>query len=358
MIHKGKATKEGKQYYFRLVYRDGFGNRKDKMSGKYLTKKEAQEAELLFKLKLKECASSSLTVKELYTLYLIKKKEELKPTSYSKLCNLCKYFQVLDNIKVCNIGLIHINKLKENLRGSVPYKNKVLTTFICIIKFGNKYYDSSMDCIRYIDLFVDNSLKKEMEFYTMDEYNKFRSVINDPIWLLFFDMLYYLGFRKGELQALTWHQIDFNKSELTISQSLTTKIKGLEFLIQTPKTKSSIRTLPVPKSILERLEKVKSEASIYKDFSCNWFVFGNVIPIKDTTIEVHKNKYCELAGIKKIRIHDFRHSCASMLINKGASIQLVSKYLGHSSIDITLRVYTHLYSNELLEIKKALDCFI
>ena len=62
-----------------------------------------------------------------------------------------------------------------------------------------------------------------------------------------------------------------------------------------------------------------------------------------------------MAGVKQIRIHDFRHSCASLLINKGASIQLVSKYLGHSNINITLATYTHLYQSELEDIKKTLD---
>lgn len=63
-------------------------------------------------------------------------------------------------------------------------------------------------------------------------------------------------------------------------------------------------------------------------------------------------------NLRKIRIHDFRHSCASLLINKGASIQLVSKYLGHASIDITLKTYTHLYKSELDNIKVVLDNII
>lgn len=359
MIKKGNPTKDGKQYYFRLVYRDSFGNRKDKMSGKFMTKKEAQDAEFLFLLKNKENASISMNFKELYNLYLIKKKEELKPTTYVKLVNICKYFNVLDNIKVNDIKLEHINKLKENLKGSITYKNKILGTFKCVISFGNKYYNTSTECIKFCDKFVNTSLdKKEMEFFTIDEYKSFRSVIDDSTWLLFFDMLYYLGFRKGELQALTWKQIDLKKNELTINQSLTTKLKGIEYLLQTPKTKNSIRTLPIPKGVLDRLKVLKNDISEYSDFSSDWFVFGNSIPFKDTTIEKHKNKYCELSNNKKIRIHDFRHSCASLLINQGASIQLVSKYLGHSSIDITLRIYTHLYDNELLDIKKTLDLIV
>ena len=65
-------------------------------------------------------------------------------------------------------------------------------------------------------------------------------------------------------------------------------------------------------------------------------MFGGIEPLKDTTIEAHKNKNCKLSGVKQIRIHDFRHSCASLLIKNGASISLVAKYLGHSDISTTL----------------------
>ena len=93
----------------------------------------------------------------------------------------------------------------------------------------------------------------------------------------------------------------------------------------------------------------------YKDFSNSWLVFGVNDPYGNTTICNIKNRYCKLAGVKQIRIHDFRHSAASLLINKGASIQLVSKYLGHANINITLATYTHLYQSELDDIKKTLD---
>jgi site-specific recombinase XerD len=68
-----------------------------------------------------------------------------------------------------------------------------------------------------------------------------------------------------------------------------------------------------------------------------------------------KNKYAKEANVKQIRIHDFRHSCASVLINNGASIMIVAKYLGHSKIDQTLNTYSHLFKNKLDEIVQTLD---
>lgn len=69
-----------------------------------------------------------------------------------------------------------------------------------------------------------------------------------------------------------------------------------------------------------------------------------------------KNSYCDLTPSKKrIRIHDFRHSCASLLINKGASIALVSKYLGHADVSITLKTYTHMFKSELTKMTDILN---
>lgn len=84
-------------------------------------------------------------------------------------------------------------------------------------------------------------------------------------------------------------------------------------------------------------------------------MFRNSIPFKETTIQSKKNYYCKLANVKQIRIHDFRHSCASLLINQGASISLVSKFLGHTNITITLNTYTPMFKSELNDITNLLN---
>ena len=104
------------------------------------------------------------------------------------------------------------------------------------------------------------------------------------------------------------------------------------------------------KKLAEGLKLLQEKAKTKKHYTDKWFVFGDELPFKETTIQVRKNKYCKLADVKQIRIHDFRHSCASFLIQNGASIVLVSKYLGHSKISVTLDIYTHLYDNELKKV--------
>ena len=76
-------------------------------------------------------------------------------------------------------------------------------------------------------------------------------------------------------------------------------------------------------------------------------MFGNIDPLAVTTLLDRKTKNAFMARVKVIRIHDFRHSCASLLIDSGANITLVAKYLGHSKIDETLNTYSHMYQNRL-----------
>ena len=71
-----------------------------------------------------------------------------------------------------------------------------------------------------------NTLKKEVDFYTLDEYKTFDSAISDFEWHVFFEILYYLGIRQGEIQALNWHDINLDKDLLSINKTLTSKIKG------------------------------------------------------------------------------------------------------------------------------------
>lgn len=78
-------------------------------------------------------------------------------------------------------------------------------------------------------------------------------------------------------------------------------------------------------------------------------------PLPETTLRDRKTKNTVRAGVKDIRIHDFRHSCASLLIDNGANITLVAKYLGHAKIDETLNTYSHMYQNRLENIVQIIE---
>lgn len=346
-------TKDGRKYFFRIKYKDIFGISHDYSSPKYLTKKEAEHEEAIYRINIsnKTINTNNPTLEIVfYEFYEIKKKQ-VKVQTLRGIMQEYTHLKSLSKFKMNDLNLNHYNKFisyLDRLELTCTYKNKILGLLRRLIIYANKYYNTSTALLKYIENYHDPAaIKKEMQFFTYDEYKKFDSVIDSFEWHVFFEVLYFMGLRQGECQALTWNDIDFNKKTISISKTLTSKVKGIGYLITSPKTKNSIRVLPLPKSVLNDLKTLNNNALNFKDYSSNWFVFGNSIPFKETNITNKKNLYCQKAGVKQIRIHDFRHSCASLLINNNATPILVSKYLGHSKVSITLNTYSHLFKSEL-----------
>lgn len=356
-----KPTKDGRQYFFRIKYKDIFGVTHDYTSKKFKGKAEAEHEEAVYRIKILErkTNTSNVTIDNIFNEYIEDKKKKVKKQTILKDLTLYKHLYCIQNIKINKIDLSIYKKFNNyinNLNFGIPYKNKILGLFKRLIIYSNKYYNTSNDILKFIENFKEvNVMKKEMNFFTYEEYKKFDSIITEFDYHTFFEMLYFLGLRQGECCALNWKDVNFINKTVSINKTITTKIKGEKWTISTPKTKSSIRILPLTKNLLNDLKIMYNNAKQYTDFKKDWFVFGNIEPFKETTIQKKKNDYCNLAGLKQIRVHDFRHSCASLLINKGASISLVSKYLGHSDIATTLNIYTHIYQDELNNMTKILD---
>lgn len=361
MSIKKRKTKTGVKYSFTLRYKDIFGSSKQYTSKGYETLKEAKQEEAKFRIKVEEnkVSTSSLTFNQIFIEYLEYRKKDMKVQSIKKLENLYKIFEPIGDKK---ISIFNINDYKqfviwiESKGYSIEYNNKIIGLLKRLIRYSTKFYNTSDNMLNFIENFKEpNKMKKEMEFFTYEEFQKFISVIDELDYKTFFEFLYYLGLRQGECCALTWNDISFTKKEVSINKTLTTKLKGQLYTVSSPKTVNSNRSLPIPLKLIKPLEELKERAIKKKYFNDNWFVFGDELPFRETTIQIRKNKYCKQAGVKQIRIHDFRHSCASFLIQNGASIVLVSKYLGHSKISVTLDIYTHLYKSELLEVSKMID---
>ena len=360
-IQKRTATKDGRQYVFLIKYKDIYGKVVHYTSPKYKTRKEAELEEAKFKIKVSEnkITSSSVTFNQVFIEYCEYRKKDMKIQSINKMINLYKQFEPIDNLKVndFNISVYRQFRLYIEQKGySIEYSNKIIGLLKRLLSYSGKYYNTSVEMLKFIDNFKEpNRMKKEMQFFTYEEYKKFESVIDEFDYKVFFETLYYLGLRQGEACGLQFKDIDFNKKEVSINKTLTTKLKGQLYTISSPKTANSNRTLPIPLKLLKEYQELNKQAKMKKYYNDNWFVFGNELPFRESTIQARKNKYCKLAEVKQIRIHDFRHSCASFLIQHGASIVLVSKYLGHAKISITLDTYTHLYKSELLEVSNIID---
>ncbi len=360
-IYKKEKDKQGKQWIYQINYTDITGNYKSKKSKRFMTKREAEKAETIFKSGIGENKQkSSITFNSIYEDYLTHKRKEVKIQTMIKIESQYRYIsKYLGNIKIDRLTIKAYTQFKNELdtlesRGkplSTVYKNKIHQLVKNMLLYTKKFHGTYSDAPEICGPFKNsNEFAKEQDFYTYDEYMMFRSNITSVVWIAFFDTLYYCGLRYGEANALKWSDIDFDKKQIKITKTVTTKIKGVAYHISTPKTKSSIRTLPIANTLLDSLKTLKNHYELYIAFSKNWFVFGGVKPLSDTTTTNEKNKYSELAHLRQIRLHDFRHSCASLLINSNANITVVAKYLGHSKIDMTLNTYSHMYKSKLDEV--------
>ena len=149
--------------------------------------------------------------------------------------------------------------------------------------------------------------------------------------------------RKGEINALKWSDIEGDI--IHVRRSVAQKLKGGD--VETPpKNKSSYRDLQMPDPLIAILKEHKDRQKKVDGFNDGFRVCGGPQCLRDTSLD-HKNRFfAEQAGLPRIRIHDFRHSHASLLANEGINIQEIARRLGHSKIEITWNTYSHLYPRE------------
>ena len=238
---------------------------------------------------------------------------------------------------------------------AIKTKNGYHKFFKEILNYGTRWHDFNFTQIyNKMEKFVDpNALPKEMEFYTLEEFKKFISYEDEIFFKAAFEVLYFCGLRLGELIGLTWDNIDFVYMTLVGKKNVVT-VDGKVY-VTTPKSKKSVRTIPLTKTLADDLKILKGNCKKYFGFNNKWYVFGDIKPITQERMRVRKNLLAEKSGVKPIRLHDFRHSCASLLINNGANIMIVAKYLGHTKIDETLNTYSHLFKNKMEDIVKIMN---
>ena len=187
---------------------------------------------------------------------------------------------------------------------------------------------------------------KEMLFWTKEEYLKFADVMMDKTRSYYaFEMLYWCGVRMGELLALTPADFDFERQTVTINKSYQ-RLKGRD-VITSPKTVKSNRTIKMPKFLCEEMQDY---IRMLYDIGENKRIFQ----ITKSYLHHEMDRGAKVAGVKRIRIHDLRHSHISLLIEMGFSALAIADRVGHESIDITYR-YAHLFPNKQTEMANQLD---
>ncbi len=362
-VRKTKTpTKDGRSWIFEARYSTLTEKNKRYTSGKYSTKKEALEAERTFLMEHGNVKTNDMTFRTLCDKYCDYQQDKVKGTTLHTYEARKKYLDIIMDIKLTKFdtncySLWRKEMLKLDLTETT--KNDAQKFLKILLNFATRWYGFNFNEVYpKIEPFrnPNGAPKEEMKFFTYDEFKKFISVENDIRFKVGFEILYYCGTRRGELLGLTWKHVNFEKHEISIKQNLVPDhTHKSNYLITTPKTKSSIRTIPMTKVLEDDLKLLKEESKKIYGFKEDWFVLGYEEPMTKSALRDRKNKNCKKAEVQQIRLHDFRHSCASLLISKGANVTLVARYLGHAKVDETLNTYSHFFKSDLDEIVSKLD---
>ncbi len=291
---------------------------------------------------------------KLYTIiddYLELTEKRLTHGSYTKIKGVLNktikvYAKNKDISKINELDCRSFRENIQNLNYSTAHKNYILNCYKALFKHARIYYKVSNNPTYVLESFkktFDEKMKnkkKELNIWNENDFNKFISQITKNNYKHLFILLFYTGMRLGEALALNWN--DFTNTTISINKSLTRKTNKGTYEIKDTKTVSSIREIDLGYNLSEILKLYKESEEKICAFNNNWFMFGRVTPLPYTSIEREKENAIKKANIRRIRIHDFRHSHASNLIAKGVNIVAVSKRLGHSDINMTLSIYTHL----------------
>lgn len=363
-LKENKRTRDGRSWVF-IQYSKGLdGKRHQYQSQAYFTKEEATKAELEYLDKYKDVeVNPHMTFKEAYTLYYEYQKDKIKDSTLKTYRDRIKYMGLLDNIELVNLNWEHYQKWRSQMNKTNlcdKYKTDIQKFIKQVLNFAEKQWDFNLrKFYNKLEPFkTPGAIKKEMDFYEPQEFFQYISVINDLRDKCLFETLYYCGLRRSEARGLQWRHIDFKNHTLTIAQqvlNLAGNNASSSWYIASPKTESSNRTIPVPEVLLKDLAELKKSNERFSKFKQTWFVFGDDTPITYHQIYSRNNNYCKKAGLRHIRIHDFRHSCASALISAAAPITAVSNYLGHSETTETLETYTHLVKKDYANVPKFFD---
>ena len=340
--------KERGTYYFITRIPTEYGTKQIKRRG-FKTRAEAKKAEAKFLLEFEEglINEENPTFEYVADQYLEWYKRRRKTSSYIKIESIVRVNlkPVFGKKRINDIKNRDIRRFQDDLidaNYSVHHIKKIHQVLSTIFNFAIKEEYTNNNPAREVGN-VDIEEKQHVDFWTLEEFKEFISEVDDFKYKTLFMTLYYSGMRKGELSALTWKDIDFENNTINIDKT------AYNTNVTTPKTKSSIRTITMPKYVMNMLKQLKMIKTPKQKL--DYFVFGDMYDhLPATTLDRYYHKYLEKVKVKKIRIHDFRHSHASYLINKGAIPAIVAKRLGHKDVATTLNIYSHLYPSTEKEI--------
>ena len=341
-------------WYVMVRYTNWKGEHKQKCKRGFQTRREAQEWEHTFQMQMSSDMDMSFeTFVEIYTRDI---KPRLKETTWltkehiirTKLLP-CFGKRKLSEISTKDVIAWQNELLAHRDEQKKPYSAVYLKTMhnqlSAIFNHAVRFYGlRNNPAAQAGNMGVEQ--RKEMLFWTKEEYQRFAEAMMDkPASFYAFEMLYWCGIREGELLALTPADFDFENGTVRINKSYQ-RLHG-EDVITTPKTKKSNRTIKMPQFLCDEMQDyLKMLYALKKK--------DRIFTITKSYLHHEMDRGAKEAGVKRIRIHDLRHSHISLLIDMGFSAVAIADRVGHESIEITYR-YAHLFPSKQTEMADKLD---
>lgn len=343
-----------KTWWCKFYYTDYTGEKKQKKKRGFKLQREAKEWERTFLEKQQSDITMSLSA--FTTLYIDDMRTRLRTTTINNKERLIKdkIIPAFGKMRLCDITPTMIRKWQNDIMTTLNGNGQPFTqTYIkcinnqlsAIFNYAVRYYGLNQNPCRIAGT-IGKSKTERMSFWTFEEFSKVIHIIDEIEPYTIYMTMYYTGMRIGEVLALTRNDIDLNTGIIHIVKSMQ-RIKK-EYVITAPKTPKSKRDVTIPPLLVDCLQTYINRLYMPSD---NELIFK----LSRESIRKKLNAYCLKAEVKKIRLHDFRHSHASLLIEMGFSPLLIAERLGHENIETTLNIYSHLYPNKQNEVSERLQ---
>lgn len=367
-IYKTGKTKDGKVQYRVFFNTTDINGKKKRLTGCALGLTEAKALEKQLAQKAAESGNAgAMTLQQLYDEYIVAKESEVRASTLNKCKSNLNNHVLNTDLKDKRIDKLSKRVLQMWKNGiaqkelSFGTKNNAIRDFNTLLNYAVKMDYLIKNPLAELGKFkyaYFTTAQDRIHFYTPDQFKLYiqaakdsRRNLTDYGCYVFFILAFYTGMRKGEINALKWS--DLEGDVLHVRRSICQKVKGYEET--PPKNKSSYRSLQIPKKVLKVLDEHRDVLKKNIEYSEDMRICGGYKPITDTLLENHNKHYAEAAGLPHIRIHDFRHSHASLLINSGINIMVVSRRLGHADVKMTWNTYGHLYPKTEEKVMEVLE---
>ena len=345
-----KDEKTGK-WFAKFYYTNWQGIKKQKWKRGFATKKEALGFERDFLEK--QSANPDMTFQNLYEIYMEDMAARLKQsTLLTKKAvlqtHILPFFgsKPINEIKASDVRRWQAKLMSLPNNYSQTYLKKINTELNSIINYAKRFYDLNTNPCGKAGT-IGKAKAEEMDYWTYDEYIAFREGVKDKsLSYVCFEVLYWTGMREGELLALSPADIDLDNKTISINRTYQ-RIEGKD-VFTSPKTRKSKRKIPIPDFLCQELsDYIQSRYMLDAD--------ERLFPVTKSYLSHEMIRGCKNTGVKKIRIHDIRHSHASLLINQGCDALMLADRLGHEKVSTTLNTYSHLFPHKQQELVHSLE---